>query len=412
MKFGILMHKNTQNIGDDIQSFAAANLLPSVDYFLDRETLDDFKTENDEPVATVMSAWYMWSKWNWPPSRYIVPLYVGMHWADHQVANQDGSPVKTEFLTGIGGDYLNSYGPIGCRDLPTLNDFEAIGIKSYFSGCITLTLPKMPIIKSEKEYICAVDLPAPVLKKLKQKMQGTGIEVRETTHYKDYRDSKATWEERTEAVTDLLTIYQNAKCVVTRRLHCALPCLAMEVPVFITNKHKRPISGRFDPYYDWLHNCSYSEFLADNYEYDFTNPPANNGGHIETRNKLIASVQEFAEKYKDAQGSYKDYDKLQYTDDEVIKWRHDTMKSVMADWFAYTRKDFQTIKKLNHLAENAEKFKRQRDEQKDKNAELESKNKALTAENKRYKRILNCRSVKTTIKVRNAFLSDSKKIKL
>ena len=351
MKFGILMHKNTQNIGDDIQSFAAANLLPSVDYFLDRETMDTFKTEDGEPVAVVMSAWYMWSKWNWPPSKYIVPLYVGMHWADHQVDQQDGSPIKTEFLTGIGGEYLNAYGPIGCRDMFTYNSFKEIGIDCYFSGCITLTLPKMKTVKKEREYICVCDLPKPVVKKIKKLMKDTGIDVVETTHYKDYRNSTASWDERVDAVKELLTIYQNAKCVVTRRLHCALPCLAMEVPVFLTTKNSPPVSGRFDPYWDWLHHCSYEQFLKGEYEYDFTDPPENGKEYLEYRNSLIKSVTDFADKYKDAEGSCEDFYRLKYTDDEIIKWRHDTMKSAMYDWLMYTRKDFKTIKKLNSLIE-------------------------------------------------------------
>ena len=76
MKFGILMHKNTQNIGDDIQSFAVANLLPSVDYFLDRENMDTFKTEDGKPVAVVMSAWYMFSAFGFYPVNPASGEYV------------------------------------------------------------------------------------------------------------------------------------------------------------------------------------------------------------------------------------------------------------------------------------------------------------------------------------------------
>ena len=421
MKFGIVLLKNTQNIGDDIQSFAAANLLPSADYFIDRETFDSFRTENDEPVAVVMSAWYMWSKWNWPPSRYIVPLYTGMHWADHQIANQDGSPVKTEFLTGIGGEYLNAYAPIGCRDMPTLESFKSLGIDAYFSGCITLTLPEMPRIKPEKEYICCVDVEPYVMKQIRKLLEGRDdLELREITHYKDYRNSDASWEERKKAVTDLLTVYQNAKCVITRRLHCALPCLAMNVPVLLFNSRKPSAVDRFVPYFDWIHNCKRKDFINGSYKYDITNPPPNNGGHIETRNKLIKTVTDFAEKYKNASGSYKDYDRLKYSDEEVIKWRHDTMKRVMYDWLMYTRNDFQTIKTLE--AENQKSAKALDSQKKKSTAELEKLKQEikrlkaeaarLKADNERLRRILNCRPVKTTIKLRNAFLKDSKKIKL
>ena len=221
MKFGVIMHKTTQNIGDDIQTFAAKCHLPSVDYFIDRECLDIFETPDKKPAAVVMSAWYMWKKWNWPPSDYVVPLLTGIHFSDHQASEQAGSPVQTEFLTGCGAEYMNKNGPVGCRDMYTYNKFKSIGLDAFFSGCITLTLPKMEIKKPEREYICAADLPKDILAALKERMKGTGIDIVETTHYKDYRNSNATWEEREAAVKELLTIYQNAKCVVTRRLHCA-----------------------------------------------------------------------------------------------------------------------------------------------------------------------------------------------
>ena len=54
MKFGVVIHKPTMNLGDDIQTYAAAKLLPHVDYQIDREYISDFKSENDEPVAVIL----------------------------------------------------------------------------------------------------------------------------------------------------------------------------------------------------------------------------------------------------------------------------------------------------------------------------------------------------------------------
>jgi hypothetical protein len=79
MKYGVIYHKQTGNIGDDIQAYAASRLLPRVDYMLDREHLDTFQSKEDEPVAAIMSAWYTWAKWNWPPSASIYPKFVGFH---------------------------------------------------------------------------------------------------------------------------------------------------------------------------------------------------------------------------------------------------------------------------------------------------------------------------------------------
>ena len=75
----------------------------------------------------------------------------GEPWIDGRgaKAKQDGSPVTTEFLTGLAKDYMNACGGIGCRDLFTQRTFEALGINCYFSGCITLTLPEQPRRKPE-----------------------------------------------------------------------------------------------------------------------------------------------------------------------------------------------------------------------------------------------------------------------
>ena len=47
MKFGVVIHKPTMNLADDIQTYAAAKLLPHVDYQIDREYISDFKKAGD-----------------------------------------------------------------------------------------------------------------------------------------------------------------------------------------------------------------------------------------------------------------------------------------------------------------------------------------------------------------------------
>lgn len=437
MKFGILMHKNTQNIGDDIQSYAAARLLPKVDYFLDRERLDEFVTDDGEPAAVVMSAWYMWHKWNWPPSEFIMPLFVGMHYTDNELAKQDGSPVKTEFLTGLGGEYLNAYGPVGCRDTFTERTFKDLGINAYFSGCITLTLPKMPIIKPEREYICCVDVSKAVVEKTRKLLEGTGIELREIKHYHDYRNSGESWEQRVKNVTDLLTVYQNAKCVITRRLHCALPCLAIEVPVLLINNEKAGADIRFEPYYDWLYNCTTEQFTSGEYDYDITDPPQNSREYIPYREELLKTVADFVDKYKDMHGTAKELSKVNYTDGELEKWRHDAMKDCMDRWLYVTRDHINTNSRLEKKLTAAEKklddtkkkldlTKGELSDEKKRRQSLEKQNETLKAELEKVKaekaaaqkelshlkNVVSCKSVVCGVKLRNAFMKKEKKINI
>ena len=97
MKYGVIAHTTTTNLGDDVQTYAAMKLLPRVDYFLTRERLDSFRSENNEPVAVVMNAWWMWEKWNWPPADCIYPLMVSMH-MNNYTYRENGTPVQSEWL--------------------------------------------------------------------------------------------------------------------------------------------------------------------------------------------------------------------------------------------------------------------------------------------------------------------------
>lgn len=435
MKFGIMMHKYTQNIGDDIQAYAAWKLLPSVDYFLDREKLDSFVSDDGEPVAVVMAAWYMWHKWNWPPSKYIVPLFTGIHYTDNAKAKQDGSPVTTEFLTGMSKEYLNACGGIGCRDLFTKRTFEKLGIDCYFSGCITLTLPQQPKVKPEREYVVTVDIGDPSTNHVKKLLEGTGIEHRDIKHYKDYRDSDATWEERVEYVEWLLGTYQNAKCVVTRRLHCALPCLAMGVPVLLLNNERPGI--RFEPYKEWLHYSRREDFISGKFIYDVTNPPPNKLDYVPYREALIKQVKDFAEKYKDVHGTPEELCPLNYDENEMIRWRHDAMREAMDKWFDVTRGDIHKIRDLDNglkktqaslektkgsLDSTKTKLKETEKKLSDRNKELDKLKKDLEAltrqknelerKNERLNRIINCKCVRYSVAARNAFMPKDKKIKI
>ncbi|MCR5653110.1 MAG: polysaccharide pyruvyl transferase family protein [Ruminococcus sp.] len=334
MKYGVLYNKNNVNIGDDIQAYATARFLPRIDYFIDREHIDEFKPETEEPVAVIMNAWYMWAKWNWPPSKYILPKMIGFHYADHQLAKQPGSPIKYEFLEGLGGEYLKAYGPVGCRDYFTRDKLSEIGVDAYFSGCITMTLPKMPERENKGQYICIVDLEKKVREKLLPILEAQGIEVKVITHNRE-RDSEMSWEERCEMVKEMLTVYQNARCVVTKRLHCSLPCLAMDVPVFIIKEMEDDI--RFDPYYDFFYRTTVTKFMNDEYEYDFLNPPPNKGFHKPYRDELIKVCEEFVNEVKNETRSLNELVKTTYTEEELRKWRHDTMKESMGKWLTFSR---------------------------------------------------------------------------
>ena len=74
MKYGLATMKETENIGDDIQSYVAIRFLPKIDYYIEREKMDLFVPEKKEQVLTIMNGWFLHSKINFPISPYIYPI--------------------------------------------------------------------------------------------------------------------------------------------------------------------------------------------------------------------------------------------------------------------------------------------------------------------------------------------------
>lgn len=321
MKYGLLYWKETDNIGDDIQAYAAMQFLPRVDYHIDREKMNAVEDPNHEPIAVIMNGWLLYNTFNWPPANDILPLLVSMHFVD-----QNGG----DYLEGIGGEYLRNYGPVGCRDMYTLDLLKSKGIDGYFSGCMTLTLPKQPVRSNANQYVCVVDVPTDVERFVRNQAKAEGLSLVKTNHAVSKEIAKKTWEERIAAVEDLLGTYQNARCVVTSRLHCALPCLAMGVPVLLIIDGK--LSDRFGPFLPMLNTADRKIFCEGKTGYDVTNPPANNGKHMEIRNQLIAKVNEFiaeTQKYGDSEVS-----RTTFPLEQRVEWQTQLIQNRLNDLYA------------------------------------------------------------------------------
>lgn len=107
------------------------------------------------------------------------------------------------------------------------------GIKSYFSSCLTLTLGKTYHSKIKKNIIYLVDyefkknilIDLEILKILKFYQPD---EVKLMYHSK--LTLKIKHKKRFDIAKQYLKKYSQARLVITTRLHCALPCVGMEVP--------------------------------------------------------------------------------------------------------------------------------------------------------------------------------------
>ncbi len=285
MKYGVVVYKNTDNIGDDIQSYAAKCFLPSVDYVIDREGLDTFQSEQSETVKAIMNGWYMYSKFNWPPVSCIDPLWVAMH-----ISKNDYFGIGDRFLDEIGGAYLRHYGPIGARDKTTMQMLESKNIPCYQSGCLTLTLPQIGEIKKTEE-VLLVDVDPQNEKIIKtQYPNETFVSITHDVDMESYHSLSIN--QRFSRVEMLLQRYQNAKCVITSRLHCALPCLALKTPVFLI--YKQEYASRIQSFLPLLHYCNFenvNKYIQS--DFDLGNPPDNNNKYLEIRKKLSSLCKNF-----------------------------------------------------------------------------------------------------------------------
>lgn len=298
--YGVLKY-SSQNIGDEIQSIAAMRFLPKIDYYCHRERLDQFhlpKEQEGKKVKLIMNAWWMWDPSHFPPSKDIDPLLISMHLFQKYYDKFE----RPEFL-----DYLRQHGPVGCRDMATKQYLDSHDVPTYFSGCLTTTLQGNPEYRKKKgnDYILCVDLPERLVKEIKKR---TDRPVYSVSRMLSVAFSAV---DRMELARIMLALYHNAYCVVTPRLHVALPSTAFGTPVCLINVGKNaPRRGRFEGMEHFFHEFSEEEFMENPNSYNFDNPPQNPNTHLEMRADLIERCKAFTGYDNPAPVFDDDYDPL------------------------------------------------------------------------------------------------------
>lgn len=248
-KFGLLSYQES-NLGDDVQAFAALQFMPRVDYFVHRDSIGDFvpSTRNDK-VKIILNGWFMGSR-SWPPAKSLEPLFISFHIGQHYYREDRKWGGKNFLLRKASIAYLKEHAPIGCRDISTLKLLEAEGVEAYFSGCLTLTLGsilKKPVDTAAREEILLVE---PNLD-LRVLFDSIPLHLKQKASFVTHQTALIGPPElRLNTVSALLHRYASAKLVITSRLHCALPCLALGTPViFVPPQHDL---GRFSGIWELL----------------------------------------------------------------------------------------------------------------------------------------------------------------
>lgn len=311
MKFGLMVEQDTRNIGDDVQSYVTKRFLPKVDYYIDRNHFDEFSPNTEEKVATIINGWFLQYTLNWPPSPYIKPLPISMHFTykDWFWDTTD----RAYHLQGYGLEYLKNIEPIGCRDSHTMKLLNSKGIKTEYTGCMTLTLEPFENVEKQ-DYICAVDVSDAVIEQIKKT---TDMEVKIVSHTVPEDYYKLSWDERMKNVEELLKLYQGAQAVISYRLHCALPCLALGTSVILLNEDYR--NDRFGDYTKYIESCSEEDFVSGKVIYDYKNIPIHSDEWKKLRENLIRRCEEFVNECEKKDEKYENDINIRDYENYVIK---------------------------------------------------------------------------------------------
>lgn len=258
------------NIGDEIQSIAARQFLPSVDYLIHREQVSKFRSKI--PTKLIMNAWWMWKPQRFPPSASIDPLLISMHLRkDKFRAFRDKGTL----------DYLRANGPVGARDAQTLEFLLNESVPAYLSSCLTLTL--RPAQQAQQlDYVLGIDISAKILKALRRSTSRRVYSISPILN-----PALTSWERLQLAKVYLFAI-QSAAVVVSPRLHAILPALALGTPAIRIKPTTGVLdnSGRFSGFEGYCYETHEDDAEGGNLPFDLDSPNTN-AGHFEANRRAL-----------------------------------------------------------------------------------------------------------------------------
>ena len=251
MKYYVLKYKYLHttsekgNLGDNIQSIAAINMLNKLDIknieidYLNRDDLAIEKHNQQEGIF-IAQGWFgcMPGQKSLPINdRNIHPLYFGFH------INEGSWHLLRKNLEFINSMKKNE--PIGCRDLGTRDFLRSLQIKAYFSKCLTMTLDKRRN-STGKGKVFLIDNYEEIEKYIPLVLQKKIVKLSQEDYSTAGFSPSGEWpmndddvKKVDKAAYERLELIKNeAALVVTKRIHIAMPCAAMGIPVIFCYHNK------------------------------------------------------------------------------------------------------------------------------------------------------------------------------
>ena len=179
--------------------------------------------EISEPTWLLAFGWYMhdtFGTYDFPFPAGVKPLFVSFHCG------------RPELLTADAVAYLRRFGPIGCRDWPTVYLLHSLGVPSFFSGCITTTIDTV----AARDQPTASDGPLPTA--FVDRAVAWGSQGVHVTHAVDSVRTASLAANLTDALGLLDDYRQRYSRIVTSRLHCYLPARSVGTAVEFTPRNR------------------------------------------------------------------------------------------------------------------------------------------------------------------------------
>lgn len=178
-------------------------------------------------------------------SNDIIPVFCAMTIESHTY--------KEDYLNEYNIRFLKKYEPIGCRDYKTYSALKKVGIKAYLNGCLTSIFSSRSK-EGKHDKILLVDAPLELYSYIPNEMIKGAISLTQQYYYKNDISAYSIMEN----VKQQYKFYcDEAKLVITSRLHVASPCMAMGIPVIFV---KDSIDARFSWINIYLKLYSRNEF--------------------------------------------------------------------------------------------------------------------------------------------------------
>jgi Capsular polysaccharide synthesis protein/Polysaccharide pyruvyl transferase len=213
----------TDNLGDHLQIIAADRLLARLghepQFRVDRDSaLADAPPGGDGgKIGLILNGWFKRGNAGWPPHARFSPICVGFH------LRPSKSPV---LVSDRSLEFLRRVGPVGGRDSFTTELLNERGVEAFESNCLT-TLFRRRVSRPQSQ------VETIVVSRDERLLAAVPAHLGPVTFVNHYTGD-TDFEANMRAAVSLIEQYSGrAKLIITTLLHCALPAIAMGIPVVV-----------------------------------------------------------------------------------------------------------------------------------------------------------------------------------